>query len=42
MVAFLKATNHVKSRSTRETKRVKKSDYPSVMKGSSGMCLFIF
>lgn len=37
MVAFLKATNHVKTRTTREVRRVKKSDYTSVMKNSGGL-----
>lgn len=32
MVAFLKATNHVKTRTPRDVRRVKKSDYTSVMK----------
>lgn len=38
MVAFLKATNHVKPRQTRDThyRRVKKSEYTNVMKSTYG------
>lgn len=32
MVAFLKATNHVKTRTTREIRKARKSDYPTLMK----------
>ncbi|KAF5297757.1 hypothetical protein FQR65_LT09931 [Abscondita terminalis] len=32
MVAFLKATNHVKTRTTREVRKARKSDYPTLMK----------
>ncbi|KAB0797560.1 hypothetical protein PPYR_08553 [Photinus pyralis] len=34
MVAFLKATNHVKTRTSREIRRVRKTDYPTLMKNS--------
>lgn len=39
MVAFLKATNHVKQRQTREIsnyRRVKKSEYSNMMKNTYG------
>lgn len=39
MVAFLKATNHVKQRQTRDIsnyRRVKKSEYTNVMKSTYG------
>ncbi|KAK5646801.1 hypothetical protein RI129_005265 [Pyrocoelia pectoralis] len=35
MVAFLKATNYVKARTTREIRRARKTDYPTLMKNPS-------
>lgn len=45
MVAFLKATNHVKQRPARDTsnyKRVKKSDYSNVMKSTYGPSKYMY